>query len=103
MKPMLLIGVLLFVLGLGLAGFGMMGVGDERPMTAATGASAVPVEQETESSGSNAAIAVISGLTIATGALLIGLSFGNWKNPRSTREAGDEVVDPEGHDTMKHV
>lgn len=103
MKPMLLIGVLLFILGLGLAGFGILGVGDERPMTASSGASAVAAEQDTESSGSNPAIAVISGLTIATGAVLIGLSFGNWKNPRSTREAGDEVVDPEGHQKMKHV
>jgi len=103
MKPMLMIGVLLFVLGLGLAGFGMLGVGDERPITVSGGASAVPVEQQTESSGSSPTVAILSGLTIATGALLIGLSYGNWSTPRSTHEAGDEVVDPEGHDRMKHV
>jgi hypothetical protein len=40
---------------------------------------------------------------LALGGLLIGLSMGNWKRPRTHLERGDEVVDPEGYQKMKHV
>lgn len=49
------------------------------------------------------AIPAIAGLSLALGGLLIGLSMGNWKHPRTHLEPGDEVVNPEGYHTMKHV
>jgi hypothetical protein len=35
--------------------------------------------------------------------LLIGISVGNWRHPRTHHEPGDEVVNPEGYHKMKHV
>lgn len=103
MGPMRLIGIALFVLGLGLAGVGIAGVGEERGPVP-TGASAVGADDEAaDNAGSGALIAVLSGLSLAAGAVLFGLSLGNWKNPRVHHEPGDEVVDPEGHQKMKHV
>ena len=51
----------------------------------------------------NFAIPAIAGLSLAFGGLLIGLSLGNWTHPRTHFEPGDEVVNPEGYHTMKHV
>jgi hypothetical protein len=48
-------------------------------------------------------IPLISGLSLAIGGLLIGLSVGNWSNPRTNLRPGDEVVNPEGYHKMKHV
>ncbi|MFN2446417.1 MAG: hypothetical protein ABR606_12655 [Vicinamibacterales bacterium] len=90
MKATLPIGILLFVIGLVMAAVGMMSVGEVSE--AADGASAWSM-----------AVPVISGLCLATGALLVGLSFGNWKHPRTHTEPGDEVVDPEGYQKVKHV
>jgi hypothetical protein len=42
-------------------------------------------------------------LSLAVGGLLIGISAGNWKHPRTHIEPGDEVVNPEGYQKMKHV
>jgi len=48
-------------------------------------------------------VPLLAGLCLAVGGLLIGLSLGNWRHPRTHLEAGDEVVNPEGYHTMKHV
>jgi hypothetical protein len=77
----LLIGIVLFVIGLIAAAMGIAGVGTD----------------------SSLAIAAMAGLSLAAGGLLIGLSMGNWKQPRTHLEPGDEVVDPEGYHKMKHV
>lgn len=96
MKISMLLGVLLIVFGLGAAVMGIATVGDQPTIAADSG--------QTPTSGSPSfAVPVISGLSLAIGGLLVGLSMGNWRNPRSHSEPGDEVVDPEGHDKMKHV
>jgi hypothetical protein len=46
---------------------------------------------------------LIAGLGLASGGLLIGLSLGSFEHPRSTIRPGDEVVNPEGYQKMKHV
>lgn len=90
MKPSLLIGIVLFVFGLVMAVVAMVGVDDWARYV--SGGSAW-----------NLATPVISGLSLAIGALLIGLSVGNWQHPRSHIEPGDEIVDPEGYHKVKHV
>ena len=81
MTVKLLIGIVLFVIGLIAAGMGIAGVG----------------------TGTSFFIPAIAGLSLAAGALLMGLSMGNWKHPRTHLEPGDQVVDPEGYHKMKHV
>ena len=49
------------------------------------------------------AIPGIAGLSLAIGGLLIGLSMGNSKHPRTHLEPGDRVVDPERYHKMNHV
>jgi hypothetical protein len=95
MNVKLLFGIVLFVIGLITAATGIAGVG------APTG----PVENASamEQAARNVALPAIAGLSLAVGGLLIGLSMGNWKHPRTHLEPGDEVVDPEGYHKMKHV
>jgi hypothetical protein len=45
----------------------------------------------------------MAGLLLAGGAVLMGLSLGNWRHPRTHLEPGDAVVNPEGYRKMKHV
>jgi hypothetical protein len=97
----LLVGIVLFVIGLVTAAVGIIGVGAEPGPDAidankqAAGAMAVAAK--------NVAVPAIAGLSLAIGGLLIGLSMGNWAHPRTHLEPGDEVVDPEGYHKMKHV
>jgi hypothetical protein len=97
MKLSLIIGVVLVVLGIGTALTGVFGVGAVQ-----SGVNAADMQA---SDGSTWAwvMPVLSGLSLAVGALLIGLSMGNWRHPRSHTEPGDAVVNPEGHEKMKHV
>ena len=83
MKVKLLIGIVLFVIGLITAAAGIVGVGTP--------------------GAPNVAVPLIAGLSLAVGGLLIGLSMGNWKHPRTHVKPGDQVVDPEGYHKMKHV
>ena len=103
MNVKLLLGIVLFVIGLATAVVGIAGVGrgdvDQAP--------AVVVEDNrslnlSESVG-EMAIPLVAGLSLAIGGLLIGLSVGNWRNPRTNLKPGDEVVNPEGYHKMKHV
>jgi len=101
MNLKLLVGIALFLIGLITAGIGMARVGDR-----AETESAVIVEENRSTNLQDfgyMAIPAIAGLCLAVGGLLIGLSMGNWKHPRTHLERGDQVVDPEGDHKMKHV
>lgn len=97
MKVSFAVGVALFVLGLVLGVVGIAGGSDPELIHSVTS------EAPAGSSLSAVAIPLISGLALAAGGLLVGLSMGNWRHPRSGHEPGDAVVDPEGHHKMKHV
>ena len=100
-KP--LVGIVLFVIGLATAVIGIAGV-DRADVNAAP---AVVVENNRSQNLSEAVaqmiIPLIAGFSLAVGGLLIGLSVGNWKNPRTKLKPGDEVLNPEGYHKMKHV
>jgi hypothetical protein len=101
MNVKLLIGIALFAIGIITAAMGIVGVGG------GTDQPAVVAEQGNDSPLSDAlgnmAIPGIAGLSLAIGGLLIGLSMGNWKHPRTHLKPGDRVVDPEGYHKMNHV
>src|SRR5690349_13004764 len=103
MNVKLLVGIVLFVIGLATAVMGIASVAnpDSSEQVAATVGDNEPVHLS-DSAGSMA-IPLIAALSLAVGGLLIGISVGNWKNPRTTHRAGDEVVNPEGYHKMKHV
>lgn len=103
MNVKLLLGTVLFVIGLATAVVGIAGVGESN----AQEAPAAVVEENrslhlTPAIG-QMAISFISAFSLAIGGLLIGISIGNWKNPRTHLKPGDEVVNPEGYHKMKHV
>jgi len=101
MNAKLLVGIVLFVVGIITAVIGITGVGNgPEAQAAALGAQENGALQ---TALGNMAIPAIAGLSLAIGGLLIGLSMGNWKNPRTHLEPGDQVVDPEGYQKMKHV
>ena len=103
MNVKLLIGIVLFVIGLATAVIGIAQVAG--PDATDQAAVVVNGDQSTnvvESAGS-IAIPFIAALSLAIGGLLIGISVGNWKNPRTNLKPGDEVVNPEGYHKMKHV
>jgi hypothetical protein len=101
MNVKLLFGVLLFVVGLVTVGIGIVGVAAPvgPDVAVESDQNAGPLERAT----GNVAIPIIAGLSLGIGGLLIGLSMGNWKHPRTHLEPGDEVVDPEGYHKMRHV
>lgn len=100
MNVKLLLGVVLFVIGLITAAAGIAGVGD--PTGPEVSIQADHNEGAMESAG-RLTIPIVAGLSLAVGGLLIGLSMGNWKRPRTSLASGDEVVNPEGYHKMKHV
>jgi hypothetical protein len=97
----LLIGIAFFLIGLTTAAVGIVGVGQP------TGPNvAIENNQNAGAMGQavrNGVVPAVAGLSLAIGGLLIGLSMGNWKHPRTHVEPGDKVVDPEGYHKMKHV
>jgi hypothetical protein len=101
MNVKLLIGIVLFAIGLCTATVGIIGVGSTPgpDVTVEADHNATPLER----AFGGVAVPAIAGLSLAVGGLLIGLSMGNWKHPRTTLKPGDEVVDPEGYQKMKHV
>lgn len=101
MNVKLLVGIVMFAIGIVMAVMGIAGVGDaaNQTMVVTDGNTAGSVV----SAARNIAGPAIAGLLLAGGALLMGLSLGNWKNPRTRLEPGDEVVNPEGYQKMKHV
>jgi hypothetical protein len=102
MNLKLLAGIVLFVIGLLAAVGGIVGVGD----TIVREDPSITVQDNlsTNLRGSFAsALPWIAGLSLAVGGVLIGLSLGNFKHPRTHLEPGDEVVNPEGYHKMKHV
>jgi uncharacterized membrane protein len=103
MNVKLLAGIVLFAIGLATAVVGIAGVG----RSDVDAASSTVVENNRVQNLSEAmgqmTMPLIAGFSLAIGGLLIGLSIGNWKNPRTNLKPGDEVVNPEGYHTMKHV
>ena len=95
MKVSLLAGVVLLMVGIVTALMGMFSVGGPQSALVSTRIPA-PISGDV-------IVPILGGLALALGALLIGLSMGNWQHPRSHVERGDAVVDPEGHRKMKHV
>lgn len=96
---MLLSGALVFMLGIGAALMSLLG--GAPPETSAVGPGGAAIESA--SASASLLWPVLAGLLLGTGAFLMGISLGRWKNPRTHSEPGDEVVNPEGHETMKHV
>jgi hypothetical protein len=101
MNVKLLLGIVLFVIGLVTAGVGIAGVATPKgpDVTVEADQNAGPFQR----ASGNVAIPIFAGLSLGIGGLLIGLSMGNWKHPRTHLEKGDEVVDPEGYHKMRHV
>jgi hypothetical protein len=99
MNGKLILGILLFGLGLILAAIGIIGVGMSDPPLVGPGGPSAEFANRLNSY----AIPVMAGLLLAGGAVLMGLSLGNWKHPRTHLEPGDAVVNPEGYQKMKHV
>jgi len=100
MTVKLVVGIALFLVGIVAAVMGIV-----RAERGASPASTIVIENTSkglENLG-DMVIPVIAGLSLAVGGLLIGLSMGNWKNPRTHLYPGDRVVDPEGYHKMKHV
>jgi hypothetical protein len=102
MNVKLLVGIGLFLIGIVTAVIGITGVGD-----GPTPPSGIVSSEQSPAAFQQAlgdfAIPAIAGLSLAVGGLLIGLSLGNWKYPRTHLEPGDEIVDPEGYHKIKHV
>ena len=103
MNLKLLVGIVLFVVGIVLAVAGIAGVGQPPPaetvMVTEGGVSGV----QTEGRAGGLMVPIFAALSLALGGVLIGLSVGNWKNPRTHVQPGDEKVNPEGYHKMKHV
>jgi hypothetical protein len=99
MNGRLILGMILFVFGLVLSAVAIIGVGMGDPsLLDATQGAAGFVDRL-----NRYAIPVMAGLLLAGGAVLMGLSLGNWQHPRTHHQPGDAVVNPEGYHKMKHV
>jgi len=103
MNLKLVAGIVLFVIGLAAAVGGMFAVGraevGDQPSVALNENRSTYLTDRAEHN----ILPWIAGLSLAVGGALIGLSVGNFKNPRVHLEPGDAVVDPEGYRKMKHV
>ena len=101
MNVKLMLGIVLFVIGIITAVIGISGVGEPTgPDVAVAANHNVTAFERTMQ---NVAIPAVAGISLALGGLLIGLSMGNWRHPRTHLERGDEIIDPEGYHKMKHV
>jgi hypothetical protein len=103
MNVKLLIGIVLFVIGLATAVMGIAQVAN--PDVRNEPAMVVEGNQghNISDTAGTMVLPFVAALSLAVGGLLIGISVGNWKNPRTTHKPGDEVVNPEGYHKMKHV
>ena len=101
MNLKLLVGIVLFCLGIAAALMGIAGVGEvtTQPQLASDQNVATSVAETFR----HVALPAGAGLLLALGALLMGLSLGDWRHPRTELRPGDEVVNPEGYHKMKHV
>jgi hypothetical protein len=103
MNLKLLIGIVLFVIGLATAVVGIAGVASPDTRAEQTVVVDGNVGHNIPETAGSMVIPFIAALSLAVGGLLIGISVGNWKNPRTDLKPGDEVVNPEGYHKMKHV
>jgi Na+/proline symporter len=101
MNLKLIVGMGLFCLGIIAAVVGIGGIGE------VTGQPGLVTDRNAGASVLEGArdfvLPAVAGLLLAVGALLMGLSLGNWRHPRTQLKPGDEVVNPEGYHKMKHV
>jgi hypothetical protein len=97
-----LLGVVLVVVGLILAGVTIMRMdrddGGER-----TGVVAAPTAPESTGTLTEVALPLLAAVTFASGIVLLVVGVGNWSHPRRHSAPGDAVVDPEAHHKMDHV
>ena len=103
MNLKLLAGTVIFVIGLILAVVGIVGVGQSEINTQPPSVVEENRSLNLPADLGSRAIPWIAGLALAVGGVLIGISLGNFKHPRTHLEPGDAVVDPEGYHKMKHV
>jgi hypothetical protein len=102
MNLKLVVGILLFSIGLLAAVLGIMGVGQPQSVLR------TPMIVENNLSlnvwgNGRAMLPWLAGLLLATGGVFIGLSMGDFQHPRTDFRPGDKYVDPEGYHKMKHV
>lgn len=102
MNLKLIVGTVLFAIGLLAAVFGIIGVGQPQALLR------TPMIVESNMSlnlwgDGTAMLPWLAGLLLAIGGVLIGLSMGDFQNPRTYLKPGDKFVDPEGYHKMKHV
>ncbi|HXG87765.1 MAG TPA: hypothetical protein VNJ02_05450 [Vicinamibacterales bacterium] len=92
MNLKLVVGIALFVIGITTAVIGITrnANGPQAQPARATGPESGALEQAL----GNVALPAVAGLSLAIGGLLIGLSMGNWQNPRPQLEPSDRVAVP---------
>ena len=103
MNLKLLVGIVLFVIGLIAAVGQIANVGQEEVREQSSIAAQGNESQYLTERAAPSVLPWIAGLSLAAGGVLIGLSLGNFRNPRVHLVPGDAVVDPEGYHKMKHV
>ncbi|MGE0363971.1 MAG: hypothetical protein AB7H93_22960 [Vicinamibacterales bacterium] len=95
-----LIGILLVVTGLALAGATVLRL--DRDDAAARGAVATP---DAAPAGPLTAVALplAAAVCFASGIVLLVVGAGRWTRPRRVPAPGDAIVDPAAHHKMDHV
>lgn len=92
MRALILAGVLLAVVGLGLAGYSFTrSTGEVVVEAPAPGEAAAASGRQ---GGTPFWFPVAAGLALAAGAALIGVGMGRWQRPRPRGEPGDDAVQP---------
>ena len=97
-----LLGIILVVVGLVLAGVTIMRL-DRDDAGARTGGVAAPTAPGATGALTEVALPLLAALTFASGIVLLVIGVGNWNHPRRHSAPGDAVVDPESHHKMDHV
>ena len=94
-----LIGILLVVVGVALAGTTVMRL-DRDDAAARAGATPGP---ETAGPLASVALPLAAAVCFASGIVLLVVGAGRWTRPRREPAPGDAIVDPEAHHKMDHV
>lgn len=99
---MRILGVVLVVLGLLLAGATVMRL-DRDDASERTTASAPRSGPQPAGALSSVARPFVAALSFASGIVLLVVGVGRWNHPRTHPEPADAVMDPEAHHRMDHV
>jgi hypothetical protein len=92
-----IVGVVLVVLGLTLAGATVL------QLDRGGGAPGATPAQSSETSLLSVALPLAAAVVFASGIVLLVVGMGRWNRPRTHSEPGDAIVDPESHHKMDHV